>query len=348
MVLCQFLDRRNQVEKKADRETGKNGVFKGENAVRDFLDPDNNPMIPLVEIPQKLNPFTEEGVRIFAKTAYMLPLLNIKSLPALNMLSIAESWDMFNDTKILVENSSGNTGFSLAITAKLFGIKNVVVIVPYDVAPGKLEMLRIAGAEVRFNKGPPEELRGIDLARKIGDEKGFLNLDQYKNEANPAAYEKWLAPQIWKQTDGKISVFCAGLGTTGTLIGTKRYLEKVRSKAKIIGVNLLENNAIPGVRTMAKLEEISFDWQRYVDFKVEIGTKESYKKSLELCRSGLIAGPSSGFTLAGLIKFFNTFDASNLDSLRNSDGEIMAVFVCPDTPFPYLDKYSTILDPEDF
>jgi cysteine synthase A len=79
---------------------------------------------------------------------------------------------------------------------------------------------------------------------------------------------------------------------------------------------------------------------------VGAATKESYKKSLDLCRVGLLAGPSSGFALAGLLRFLG--EHHDLDRFRNSDGEVMASFICCDTPFPYLDKYSTILDPEDF
>ncbi len=78
--------------------------------------------------------------------------------------------------------------------------------------------------------------------------------------------------------------------------------------------------------------------------RVEAATKESYKKSLDLCRVGLLAGPSSGFALAGLLRYFD--QQKDLDRFRNQEGEVVSVFVCCDTPFPYLDKYSTILDPK--
>ena len=114
----------------------------------------------------------------------------------------------------------------------------------------------------------------------------------------------------------------------------------------VVGVYCLPNNAIPGVRSIERLAEISFDWESEVPNRVGVGTKESYKKSLDLCRAGLMAGPSSGFALAGLLRFLE--EQRSLDQFRNSDGEIVAVVVCCDTPFPYLDKYSTILDPTDF
>src|SRR3954449_9008960 len=117
-------------------------VFEGSSSVRDFLDPDKNPPLPLVELPEDLNRFRGERVRVFAKIMYLLPLLNIKSLPAMNMLLEAESNGKLEGVHTLVENSSGNTAFSLAVVARYFGISKVTAIVPWDIAPGKLDLLR--------------------------------------------------------------------------------------------------------------------------------------------------------------------------------------------------------------
>ena len=322
-------------------------VFKGKNAIKDFLNPDCNPFLPLVELPESLNPFLKDKVRIYAKLMYFLPLLNIKSLPALNMLLEAEALGKLKGVNNIVENSSGNTVFSLAIIAKIFGIENVHAIVPFDIAPGKLEMLKLSGVKPILNKDVPGEPSGIEKAKEMGKQKGFFNPGQYENDANPKAMEKWMAPQIWEQTEGKISVFCAGLGTTGTVFGTGRYLKKKLPSITIVGVNSSADSAVPGVRTLNKLKEISFDWQSILDYRIEADTKESFKKSLELCQVGLLAGPSSGFALAGLLKFLSE-QKNNFDKLRNKEGEIVAVFICPDTPLPYLEKYSTHLDPSDF
>jgi cysteine synthase len=244
----------------------------------------------------------------------------------------------------MVENSSGNTGFSLGVIARLFGIKNVKIIAPYDIAPGKREMLRLVDADVELCKAG-----GIAKAEELGKQEGFLNLQQYANPANPAGIKKWLAEEIWQQLRDYMTVFCAGMGTTGTIIGVSKLLRERSSRTFIVGVSLSPGSAVPGVRTEEKLKEISLDWEKEVDCRVEVDTKKSYKKSLELCRAGLIAGPSSGFALAGLIKFIERQkEIGGLDSLRNVRGLVTAVFICADTPFPYLDKYSTILDPTDF
>jgi cysteine synthase len=316
-------------------------VFCGRDAIKRFLDPDCNPPLPLVELPDRLNPFAEEGVRIFAKLMYLLPLLNLKSLPALNMLRDAS--ERLEGVHTVVENSSGNTAFSLAIVARLFGIRSTRAIVPADIAPGKLELLRLAGAEVRFTSS---DECGISLAKRMGERPGFLNLGQYSNPSNISAHAKWTARQIWEQTNGKLSIFCAGLGTTGTALGAVQFFRDNASRTTVVGVFCLPESAIPGVRSVARLKEVAFDWQSETQYQVGAGTNESYKKSLDLCRAGLMAGPSSGFALAGLLRFLG--NQTDLDQFRNSDGEIVAAFVCCDTPFPYLDKYSTILSPDDF
>jgi len=318
-----------------------NNVFAGPDGIKHFLHPDHSQPAPLVELPDRLNPFAEQRVRIFAKLMYLLPLLNLKSFPALRMLE--EASDRLEGVHTIVESSSGNTAFSLAVIAPLFGVRRVRAVVPVDLAPGKLELLRLAGAEVRF---APPECSGVGMARRMGERAGFLNLDQYSNSANIEAHAKWTTCQVWEQTQRKLTVYCAGLGTTGTALGAIRFFDENATGVTVVGVYCLPNNAVPGVRDMARLHEVSFDWETEVPHRVGAGTHDSYKQSLALCRTGLMAGPSSGFALAGLLRFLR--EQPDLDEFRNSDGEVVAAFLCCDTPFPYLDKYSTILDPADF
>jgi cysteine synthase len=321
------------------------GVFEGPNALRDFLNPDNSPPLPLVELPAGLNPLHDENVRIFAKLMFLLPLLNIKCLPALNMLLEADANGRLENVETIVENSSGNTAFSLAVLARLFGIAHISALVPWDIASGKLDLLRLIGADPRLQRESADGPNGIDLAREFGSDHGNYNPGQYHNEANPAAYEKWVAPQIWEQSRGKITVLAAGLGTTGTLVGISRYLRQKSRAVKLVGAVCGPNSAVPGVRSESRLRPIRFAWRKAVDSIVEVDTRESFRNSLDLFRAGIMAGPSSGFALAGLLRFLGQeARAKRLDTLRNSDGDIYAVFICGDTPFPYLDKYSTHLD----
>ena len=154
----------------------KNNVFSGENAVRDFLNPDNNPYVPLVELPERLNPFSRDKVRIFAKLMNMVPLMNVKSLPALNMLLEAKEKGRLDGVHSLIENSSGNTVFSLATIARLFGIEHTKAIVSHEVTWGKLQFLQLLGTEIMVNEepicpDPSDKTSGIYKAKKIGRRK---------------------------------------------------------------------------------------------------------------------------------------------------------------------------------
>jgi len=324
-------------------------VFDGPNGLREFLDPRNSPPLPLVELPEDLNPFRKLGVRIHAKLMYLLPLLTIKALPALSMLLEAESRGILKDVHTIVENSSGNTALSLAVLARIFGIRHIVAMVPWDIAPGKLDLLRVCGVDFQLQRESPDSPSGIELARHFGNQPGHFSPGQYDNDANPRIYEELLAPEIWEQTKSKLTVFAVGLGTTGTLVGASRYFRRQAQPVTMVGVICQPGSAVPGVRTEAKLREIEFNWQEAADSIVEAGTKESFRRSLALCRAGLMAGPSSGFALAGLLKYLQEkSETIGLDSLRNNDGEVRAVFICGDTPLPYLDKYSTHLEASDF
>ena len=322
-------------------------VFRGRNSAMDFLNPDKNFPVPLVEIPEAINPFHDDGVRIHAKLLNMLPLSNVKSLPAFNML---EEADKKGNAEKLIESSSGNTVLSLAVLGRLKGTDTTKAIVSNEVSKGKLQLLRLFGVDVSVIEEPicpdPEDMEsGIYKAKIQGTKKGWFNAGQYENEANPKAHEKWTAKQIWEQTEGDVQVFCAGLGTTGTMTGCSRFFKNKNKSIKTVGVARTPNNLIPGVRTKGLLKMIAFEWEKYTDYVEEAGTVESFEKSLELIRHGLVAGPSSGFALAGLLKFLKSMKEKNeLDGLKNEKGEINAVFICCDSPFPYLEDYFSYLD----
>lgn len=319
-------------------------VWEGTEAAKSFVVHDE--MTPLVELPPEFNTLRDKGVRIFAKLMFENPLLNFKLYPAIEMLADAEEKGLLDDVQFLVEGSSGNTAAALAVLARIRYGKKLVAVVPRDIADGKLHMLHLFGAEVRF----ADPLKGgVAEARELGKQKNFLNLDQYSNEANIKGHAKQTAKQTLDQLGDRLSFFCAGLGTTATALGAQLYIKENGLKTSVIGVILDDEDrpAVPGVRTEKRLAEISFDWQSKMDYTVLANTKESYLWSLRLCRSGILGGSSSGFAFAGLKRFLETHEGE-LDKFRNRDGEVVAVFVCPDTALPYLDKYGTHLDPEDF
>lgn len=319
-------------------------VFTGPTAIRDFLDPNKSLQTPLVELPFPLNPFPEKyRIRISAKMMSLTQFLNLKIYPAWNMLEEAEKKGRLKGVHTLIENSSGNMALSLKLLAPYFGVPNVQAIVPADIAGTKKELLDLVGVKFIRSTETPGEPSGIVKAKRLGRKKGFRNLAQYENPDNPAAHAKWTAEQVWQQTHHNITVFCGGLGTTGTVVGAAKCFKEKSAEIAVVGALCAKGNAVPGVRSEAKLEDIRLDWKTGIHH-VEVEAKESYRKSLELIRAGIMAGPSSGFALAGLIRFLK----EKYTLFRNVDGETLAVFVVGDTPHLYLDKYSTVLDPQDF
>jgi len=327
-----------------------NTTFFGPSAVSDFLDPNNNPPTPLIELPGSLNPFLGDNVHIFAKRMDMLPLGNIKSLPALSMLKKQD----LRSVTTLVENSSGNTVFSLAILGRVFGVPHTKALVSNEVSPGKLEMLRLFGAEVIVNEepicpDPNDPTSGIHLAKRMGKQPGWLNPGQYDNTENPQAHRAYTGPQLWEQLEGKITVFAAGLGTTGTMVGTGSFLKEKNPRIQTVGAVRTPNNPVPGVRTQNLLGQFDFNWESVVDSIQLVSTQDAYLWSLNLCREGIVVGPSSGFSLAGLLQYLAEKKSSGrLSDIMNDQGKIMATFICCDSPLPYLHEYFEYLDEEYF
>ncbi len=329
-------------------------VFSGEEAVRDFMNPGKLAYLPLVQIPSDLNPFGDDGVRIMAKLMTFTTLHNVKAIPAYNMMASAYERGDLEGVHTVIENSSGNTVTAVAVAARLFGIDDVKALVPTEATWQKLQMLRFFGIEPMVNSEPAEPDRrdprsGIYKAKEIGSQPGWFNPGQYDNPDNPRAHQKWIGPQIWEQTEGRIGVFCGALGTTGTIIGNSTYLKERNREVQVVGVMRAPDNYVPGPRTKLLLRLIGFDWRPHVDSVQKATTVESYRKSMELSRAGIYVGPSAGLSLVGLLHYLTERrEEGTLDQLRGEDGEVTCVFVCPDTPIPYFEEYFRYLGEEEF
>ncbi len=288
----------------------------------------------LVELPTELNSLADQGVVIYAKMLWGNPILNGKLFPAYWMLKQAEKDGRLKNVHTLVEATSGNMAVALSILARHFGIQHLIAIVPPNIAKGKLALLKFYGVEV------VKADNGIALAKQMGNQPGRLNLWQYGNGDNPNGYYQFLAANIWEQTAHRMTVFAAGLGTTGTIQGVARYLREQKAQTLVLGVITAPGETIPGVRTDERLQEVQFDWREFLDDTEHVGKDKAIRLSLELSRTGIAAGPSSGFALAGLHQFLARRQAAGtLDQLRNATGKVEAVFVCFDTPLPYLEDF---------
>ncbi|CEH14676.1 Cystathionine beta-synthase and related enzymes [Ceraceosorus bombacis] len=350
-----------------------NNVFRGERSLHDFYDPEQNPPTPLVELPESLNPFLRShNVHVYVKLHSALPAGNVKSLPALNMLQqggidagfalegqsaaqISRRKEGSEKVSRIVEYSSGSTVISLSILARIMGVHDVSAYLSNKTSDAKLKLMRFFGLKLHLFGGPsqPEPLDprgGIYKALLRGKEEGSFNPDQYANPANYESHMRWTGPQLAKQLP-EMDIFVAGMGTAGTMTGTGLALKKLLPTVKRIGVTTAPGDRVPGPRSEALLAPVEFPWRDAIDAMEWVGSADSYARSIELCRTGLMCGPSSGFNLQGLFQHLRRHIEvhGDLDALRKQPGApIHAAFIACDGPYQYIDEYFSKLPTEAF
>lgn len=327
-------------------------VYTGPDSLKNYFDPDTAPPIPLVEIPACLNPYRSKGVRIYAKMMSMHPANNVKAMPAMNLLQHSVVPDK---TKTIIEYSSGSTVISMAMVSRIYhNIDDVRAFLSNKTSRAKLRLMQFFGLDITLFGGPsqPEPLDdrgGIQRARGMAqDSDEIVNPNQYENDDNWQTHIRWTGPQILRQLP-EINVICAGMGTSGTMTGLGTFFKDKKPDVTRLAVCTAPGDRVPGPRSYALLAPVEFPWKEAVDEMEEVGSFDSYSLSLELCRQGLVCGPSSGFNLKGLHKFIERREKEGrLDELRGPDGEIHCVFMVCDGPYQYIDEYFAKLGPQAF
>ncbi|KAI1498878.1 cysteine synthase [Biscogniauxia marginata] len=327
-------------------------VFRGPDSIVKYFDPDENLPLPLVEVPDTLNPLRADGVRIYAKMLTALPAQNVKSLPVLNMLRL----DPSAQNKSIVEASSGSTVLSLAIISRvLWGNEDVTAHVTNKKSLAQLRLLRFFGLKISLYGGlaqqEPTDPRGImcRLRRLVDENPQVCYPGQYDNPNNWKAHTQWTGPQILRQLP-EVNVFCTTVGTGGCITGTGCFLKEQKPSIKVVGVFNVFSDPTPGPRHFQGFCTCGFPWKDTVDALEEVLSVDSYRMSMRLSREGLICGPSSGEALCGLMKYLNSIEAAGeLRGLADpTTGEINCVFTCSDLPYQYIDGYFQRLGEEEF
>lgn len=273
---------------------------------------------PMVEI-KKLNP--NPKVRIFAKLEGNNPGGSVKDRASLNMIrSAIERGDIKPGTK-LIEATSGNTGIALAMIARLFDLE-IELVMPSNSTRERTLTMEAFGAKVTL-------LEGIELCRDYAEEKAatgeYFLLNQFANPDNYMAHVKTTGPEIWRDTEGKITHFVSAMGTTGTIMGCSRYLKEQNANVQIVGCQPVEGSSIPGIRRWPEeyLPKI-FDAKR-VDRVMDISQEEATQMARQMAKvEGVFAGMSSGGALSAAIRL-----AQELE-------EGVIVFICCDRGDRYL------------
>ncbi len=297
-------------------------------SIAEMLPDEENPS-PMVRINRLAPP---DGFPLYAKLEWMNPFGSVKDRAAYEMLKDLEARGALRNGRGLVEPTSGNTGISLAALGAALGHR-VRAVVPEKVPEEKKAILRILGAELDVVADAlcpmPGQSGGgtINLAKTHARAQPdrYVMPNQYENEQNVLAHVRTTGPEIWRQTEGKITHLFVSLGTCGTVTGTSRFLKEKNPAVKVIAVQPSPGHDIPGLRNTSELDVSALFDRSLIDDIVEIPYEIAYSRVLDLCRQeGLLAGPSSGLVLEGALR------------AQREGARGLGVMIFPDGLFKYV------------
>ena len=255
----------------------------------------NTPLVRLQRLPG------ETSNTVLVKLEGNNPAGSVKDRPAHSMIHHAELRGDIKPGDTLIEATSGNTGIALAMVAAIKGY-NMVLIMPETMSVERRASMRAYGAEIVLVTADEGMEGARDLAKQMEVEGKGRVLDQFSNQDNPLAHYETTGPEIWRDTEGKITHFVSSMGTTGTIMGVSRYLKEQNPAVSIVGVQPAEGAKIPGIRRWPEeyLPSI-FDASR-VDMTLDVTQEEAENVTRELAaREGIFCGISSGGAVAAAL-----------------------------------------------
>jgi len=258
--------------------------------LQDFVG--NTPLVRLVRIPGPEN--EKRGNVILVKLEGNNPAGSVKDRPALSMIVHAEARGDIKPGDTLIEATSGNTGIALAMAAAMKGYK-MILVMPENQSIERRQSMRAFGADLVLTPkdGGMELCR--DVAEKMRDEGKGIILDQFANPDNPLAHYQGTGPEIWRDTGGKITHFVSSMGTTGTIMGTSKFLKEQNSAIQIIGCQPEEGSQIPGIRKWPEAYLPKIYDKTNVDRIEHVSQADAEAMTRRLAmEEGIFAGISSG------------------------------------------------------
>ena len=256
----------------------------------------NTPLVRLKRLPG------ESTNTILVKLEGNNPAGSVKDRPALSMIRKAESRGEIRPGDVLIEATSGNTGIALAMAAAIRGFR-LKLVIPANQSQERKDVMRAYGAElIEVTKAQGMEgARDLAMAMQARGEGRVL--DQFANPDNPLAHYETTGPEIWRDTDGKITHFVSSMGTTGTIMGVSRFLKEKNPAIQIVGLQPTEGSQIPGIRRWPKEYMPSiFDASR-VDQIIDMEQATAEDTMHRLSREeGIFCGVSSGGAVAGALR----------------------------------------------
>ncbi len=279
----------------------------------------NTPLIKLQNITKDLNP----NVEVYIKAEWFNPGGSVKDRPALKMILEGISSGQLTRKKLIMDSSSGNTAISYAMIGAALDYK-VELVVPENVNIERKKILDAFGANIIYSDPLESSDGAIRLARKLyrqHPEKDFMP-DQYNNPANPLAHFETTAPEIWRQTKGKVTHFLAGIGTGGTIMGTGQGLKKFNKDIKILAVEPAEAlHGLEGMKHMATSIVQGIYNESFPDEIINVNTEDAYGKMKELLDTeGIFVGHSGGAVMHGAKEYAKKLESGVLVALMPDGG----------------------------
>lgn len=230
------------------------------------------------------------------------PAGSVKDRPALSMISWAELRGQITPGDTLIEATSGNTGIALAMAAAIKGYRMILIMPDNSTAERKAAMTAYGAELILVTR--EEGMEGArDLAERMQAEGRGKVLDQFANGDNPEAHYRSTGPELWQQTGGSITHFVSSMGTTGTIMGTSRYLKEQNPAVQIIGLQPMEGSAIPGIRRWPEEYLPKIYQADRVDRIIDMAQAEAEDITRRLAREeGIFCGVSSGGAVAGMLR----------------------------------------------
>ena len=267
--------------------------------IEDFIG--NTPLVRLQRMPQVLG--IPDSTIVLAKLEGNNPAGSVKDRPALSMIMEAERRGDIVPGDTLIEATSGNTGIALAMVAAIRGYK-MVLIMPDNLSLERRSSMKVYGAELVLTpaaQGGMEYARDL-AAQMVADGKGKM-LDQFANPDNPLAHLRGTGPEIWRDTEGRVTHFVSAMGTTGTITGTSRFLKQMNPAIQIIGAQPAEGSQIPGIRKWPEAYQPRIYDASTIDRLELVSQSEAEDMARRMARDeGIFGGVSSGGALAVAIK----------------------------------------------
>lgn len=249
------------------------------------------------------------------------PAGSVKDRPAFNMIKQAQKRGDIKPGDTLIEATSGNTGIALAMVSAMMGYR-LLLIMPDNMSEERRLTMSVYGAQLILISKEKGMEGARDLAKKLHhDSKGYL-LDQFSNPDNPNAHYQSTGPEIWQQSHQKITHFVSAMGTTGTIMGTSRYLKKVNPEVQIVGVRPTQGAQIPGIRRWPKAYLPEIFNSNAIDTTIDISQQEAeHTCRLMAQHEGIFCGISSGGAFAAALKLGKMVENATIISIVCDRGD---------------------------